>query len=345
MIVLGTPPSRHAIDFLDAPGRLIGFLEGRALAAFLRPTGHAIQAAGLAFAALRRITGTGLLDDLTSLFRLLSELLDGFRQRAAEDTASASFAGMNETFLNIRGRDGVIDAVKACWGSLFGARTIYYRGKRGFDQSGMEIAVVVERQIHSSRAGVMFTIDPSTGDTARLVIEGAFGLGESVVSGQVSPDRYVVDKARRAIVVRSVRPKELIIEPTEESGTRTRQLSAEESHRSVLTDDEVLALADLGIRIEEHYGSPQDTEWAIDPEGTIWMLQSRPVTTLSEPAHPSAAATTPGAAPVVRAPGSGPRDGQRRSAPAGLDGRGREAGRRRRARHAHDRAGLGAAHA
>ncbi len=224
----------------------------------------------------------------------------------AEDTASASFAGMNETFLNIRGRDGVIDAVKACWGSLFGARTIYYRGKRGFDQSGMEIAVVVERQIHSSRAGVMFTIDPSTGDTARLVIEGAFGLGESVVSGQVSPDRYVVDKARRAIVVRSVRPKELIIEPTEESGTRTRQLSAEESHRSVLTDDEVLALADLGIRIEEHYGSPQDTEWAIDPEGTIWMLQSRPVTTLSEPAHPSAAATTPGAAPVVRGLGAAP---------------------------------------
>jgi pyruvate, water dikinase len=222
----------------------------------------------------------------------------------AEDTASASFAGMNETFLNIRGRDGVIDAVKQCWASLFGARTIYYRGKRGFDQSEMEIAVVVQRQIQSTRAGVMFTIDPASGDTSRLVIEGAFGLGEAVVSGQVSPDRYVVDKARRAIVVRSVRPKELIIEATEGAGTRTRELSAEESHRAVLTDDEVLALADLGVRIEEHYGSPQDTEWAIDPDGAIWMLQSRPVTTLGESAPP--APKLEGGPVVVRGLGAAP---------------------------------------
>ncbi|HET8976928.1 MAG TPA: phosphoenolpyruvate synthase [Solirubrobacteraceae bacterium] len=223
----------------------------------------------------------------------------------AEDTASASFAGMNESFLNIRGRDGVIDAVRRCWASLFGARTIYYRGKRGFEQGEMEIAVVVERQISSTRSGVMFTIDPASGDTGQLVIEGAFGLGEAVVSGQVSPDRYVVDKARRAITVRSVRPKELIIEATEDSGTRTRELSAEESHRAVLTDDEVLALADLGVRIEEHYGSPQDTEWAIDADGAIWMLQSRPVTTLPEGvsmggAKPQAAAV------VVRGLGAAP---------------------------------------
>ncbi|HZE06518.1 MAG TPA: PEP/pyruvate-binding domain-containing protein, partial [Solirubrobacteraceae bacterium] len=223
----------------------------------------------------------------------------------AEDTASASFAGMNESFLNIRGRDGVIDAVRRCWASLFGARTIYYRGKRGFEQGEMEIAVVVERQIQSTRSGVMFTIDPASGDTARLVIEGAFGLGEAVVSGQVSPDRYVVDKARRAITVRSVRPKELIIEPTEDSGTRTRPLSEEESHRPVLTDDEVMALADLGVRIEDHYGSPQDTEWAIDADGAIWMLQSRPVTTLAEGAA-TAGAKPEAAAVVVRGLGAAP---------------------------------------
>ena len=96
----------------------------------------------------------------------------------AEDTASASFAGMNETFLNVRGKDAVIDAVKRCWQSLFGARTIYYRGQRGFSQSDMDIAVVVQRQIASTRAGVMFTIDPATGERDHLVIEGSFGLGE-----------------------------------------------------------------------------------------------------------------------------------------------------------------------
>jgi pyruvate,water dikinase len=209
----------------------------------------------------------------------------------AEDTASASFAGMNETFLNIRGRDNVIDAVKRCWQSLFGARTVYYRGQRGFSQSEMDIAVVVQRQIPSTRAGVMFTIDPATSDRSHLVIEGSFGLGESVVSGQVSPDRYVVDKSNMAIVVRSVMAKELTIEPADDGGTITRELSAEESHRPVLNDDEVLRLAELGIAIEHEYASPQDTEWAFDPDGKIWMLQSRPITTIGT-AEPSVAATT-----------------------------------------------------
>ena len=105
----------------------------------------------------------------------------------AEDTESASFAGMNETFLNVRGADAVVDAVRRCWASLFGARTVFYRAKRGFGQADMDIAVVVQRQIQSTRAGVMFTIDPATGDRDELVIEGSFGLGEAVVSGSVSP--------------------------------------------------------------------------------------------------------------------------------------------------------------
>ena len=202
----------------------------------------------------------------------------------AEDTASASFAGMNETFLNVRGRDEVIDAVKRCWQSLFGARTIYYRGQRGFSPSEMDIAVVVQRQIASTRAGVMFTVDPATEDAEHLVIEGSFGLGEAVVSGQVSPDRYVVDKPLMAIVTRSVRPKELTIETRPEGGTATRELTAEESRRPVLDDDEVLRLAELGVAIEREYGAPQDTEWAFDPDGRVWMLQSRPITTMGGPA-------------------------------------------------------------
>ncbi len=205
----------------------------------------------------------------------------------AEDTASASFAGMNETFLNVRSADETIDAVKRCWGSLFGARTIYYRRQRGFSQADMDIAVVVQLQIPSTRSGVMFTVDPATGERDHLVIEGSFGLGEAVVSGSVSPDRYVVRKDDLAILLRSVRPKELAIEPAPGGGTVTRELDAQESMRPVLVDAEVVELAQLGLRIERHYGAPQDTEWAFSPDGAVWMLQSRPITTIAGEEHES----------------------------------------------------------
>src|SRR5262249_18952772 len=194
----------------------------------------------------------------------------------AEDTEAASFAGMNETFLNVRGPGEVIDAVRRCWSSLFGARTVFYRAKRGFGQADMDIAVVVQLQILSTRAGVMFTIDPASGNSDHLVIEGSLGLGESVVSGQVSPDRYVVNKSDLHILKRDVKRKELVIEPRTDGGTRTRELTQQEATRPVLSDDEVIEVAKLGIRDEEHYGRPQDTEWAFDEEGQAWMLQSRP---------------------------------------------------------------------
>ncbi|HEX6117046.1 MAG TPA: phosphoenolpyruvate synthase [Solirubrobacterales bacterium] len=196
----------------------------------------------------------------------------------AEDTEAASFAGMNETLLNVRGADSAIAAVRTCWSSLFGARTLFYRAKRGFGQADMDIAVVVQRQIQATRAGVMFTIDPSSGDEERLVIEGSFGLGEAVVSGSVSPDRYIVHKEDMAILAREVRRKELVIESKPGGGTVTRELTAEESATPVLSDDEVREIADLGVRIEQHYGAAQDTEWCFDSDGKAWMLQSRPVT-------------------------------------------------------------------
>jgi pyruvate, water dikinase len=200
----------------------------------------------------------------------------------AEDTSATSFAGMNETFLNIRGVDAVIDAVRRCWRSLFGARTIYYRSVNGFAQADMDIAVVVQRQVNSTRAGVMFTVNPATGQRDELVIEGSFGLGEAVVSGSVSPDRYVVDKATLAIRRREVHHKDLVIEYAADGGTRQRALSEQEALRPVLNDEDVLAVAELGRRIERHYDFPQDTEWAFDPPGALWMLQSRPITTLHE---------------------------------------------------------------
>jgi len=196
----------------------------------------------------------------------------------AEDTEAASFAGMNETFLNTRGADAVLAAVSRCWSSLFGARTVFYRAKRGFGQAEMDIAVVVQRQIDSQRAGVMFTIDPSSGATDRLVIEASFGLGDAVVSGRVSPDRFVVDKETLGILVRDIHAKEAVIEPRQGGGTTVRELGRDEGLVPALSDDEARAVAGLGRTIERHYGSAQDTEWAIDADGKIWMLQSRPVT-------------------------------------------------------------------
>ncbi len=215
----------------------------------------------------------------------------------AEDTAAASFAGMNETFLNIRGAEDVVDAVRRCWRSLFGARTIYYRRVNGFSQADMDIAVVVQLQVASTRAGVMFTVNPATGRRDELVIEGSFGLGEAVVSGSVSPDRYIVEKRTLAIRRREVHHKELAIEYAPDGGTRQRMLSEEEAVRPVLSDEEVIAVAALGRQIETHYGSPQDTEWAFDPDGLLWMLQSRPITTLHD--EPTATSQDGGEKPTA----------------------------------------------
>jgi pyruvate,water dikinase len=227
----------------------------------------------------------------------------------AEDTESASFAGMNETFLNVQGPDDLLNAIQRCWASLFGARTVFYRAKRGFSQADMDIAVVVQTQIRSTRAGVMFTIDPASGRHDRIVIEGAFGLGESVVSGSVSPDRYVVDKGSLALVTREIKPKELTIEPAADGGTTTRELGGAESLKPVLDDDEVRTLAELAVRIEGHYEAPQDTEWAFDADKAVWMLQSRPVT--SAGGEPMSDTHTSGE-PLVRGLGAAPGSGSGR---------------------------------
>ena len=214
----------------------------------------------------------------------------------AEDTAETSFAGMNETFLNVRGAEAVIDAVRRCWRSLFGTRTIYYRGVNGFGQAEMDIAVVVQRQVASTRAGVMFTVNPATGERDELVVEASFGLGEAVVSGSVSPDRYLIEKDPLWLRERDVHCKELVIEYDLQGGTCQRSLSREEGFRPTLDEREVMAVAALGLRIEQHYGSPQDTEWAFDPDGVLWMLQSRPITTLHDE-HPDDTSESVASAP------------------------------------------------
>ncbi|MGI9614990.1 MAG: phosphoenolpyruvate synthase [Acidimicrobiales bacterium] len=195
----------------------------------------------------------------------------------AEDTADTSFAGMNETFTNVHGSAALIDAVRRCWASLYGARVMAYRAEQGL-RDEPAIAVVVQEMVPSDRAGVMFTVDPSSRD--ELVIEGAFGLGEVVVSGRVEPDSYRVDRTTRSLrELRVGRKSEEIISGPD--GDVVRPLDDEKGWRRVLNDDEVRAVADIGMAIETHYGAPQDIEWSY-VDGDLFIVQSRPITTIED---------------------------------------------------------------
>ena len=216
----------------------------------------------------------------------------------AEDSASTSFAGMNATFTNVTGDDQLVEALVACWQSLFGQRVIAYRAHNRMAEEPA-IAVVVQQMVDSERSGVMFTVDPSTGDRSHMVIEGARGLGEVVVGGQVEPDTYVVAKeGPRLLHARVGHQSHAIVRGPDGRDLRV-ELAPEEGGARVLSDDEVLDLARLGMRVEEHYGAPQDTEWAI-AGGRTYMVQSRPITTLTpEAGEPTAVGSIAGLTPLV----------------------------------------------
>ncbi len=203
-----------------------------------------------------------------------------------EDGADASFAGMNATLTNITGEDGLVDAVVRCWMSLFSPRVITYRATRGFT-ADPAMAVVVQQMVESEKAGVAFTADPSNGAQDRVVIEGAFGLGEVVVSGEVEPDTYLVAKDTLApLDVRLGHQSFKIVRGADGHDT-TVDLSEAEADSRVLSDDELRTIAELAIATERHNGCPQDTEWAISG-GKTYLVQARPITTLGH--------TTPAAA-------------------------------------------------
>ena len=264
----------------------------------------------------------------------------------AEDTASSSFAGMNRTFTNVSGEDAVVARVVDCWASLFGERVLAYRSVQGVVDEPA-IAVVVQQMVDSDRSGVMFSADPATGDRSLVVIEAAWGLGEVVVSGAVEPDTYVVAKDGPRLVSTRVGNKTSAIERDADGQERRRELEPAEAMRRVLSDDEVLDLARLGLRVEAHYGEPQDMEWAY-AGGDLYLVQSRPITTLSaEPEAPAAAGHVPpgaGAGPW-RAAGQGPRRRARRGRGPGpgaaIRGRRPAPRARRGARGADDDARLG----
>ena len=192
----------------------------------------------------------------------------------AEDSTDTSFAGMNETFTNVRGPE-LLQRITDCWASLFGERVASYRVDRGlFDEPA--IAVVVQQMVASDRSGVMFTVDPA--ERGQVVIEAAFGLGEVVVSGRVEPDTYHVDRETGMLRDARVGCQSVRI-TTGPDGDVLEELDAADGWRRVLTDDEVVRIAHLGLDIERHYASAQDIEWALVGD-ELFVVQSRPLTTL-----------------------------------------------------------------
>ncbi|MQA83362.1 MAG: phosphoenolpyruvate synthase [Streptosporangiales bacterium] len=201
-----------------------------------------------------------------------------------EDSGDASFAGLQDTYLWVRGADAVVDHVRRCWASLYSVESVSYRLRRNLPERGLAMAVVIQRMVDPRCSGVMFTRSPSTGDRSVIAIEASWGLGSAIVSGDVTPDTYVVSKVTGEIVKRSVSSKlrQHRMNPGG-AGAVDEAVPADLQDRPCLSDDEIRLLADLGRRVENHYGAPQDIEWAISGAATntgenVFVLQSRPET-------------------------------------------------------------------
>ncbi|MBN1160584.1 MAG: phosphoenolpyruvate synthase [Dehalococcoidales bacterium] len=205
----------------------------------------------------------------------------------AEDLPEASFAGQQATFLNVQGEKDVVKAVQDCWASLFGARAIFYRQEQGFDHFKVGIAVPVQRMVQSEAAGVMFTVEPTTSNKGKLIIEAVMGLGEMIVSGDVTPDHYSISKKDVKILEKEIKKQEWKL--VKKAGAHGKMdnikidLTKEEQAQQKITDAEIIQLAKIGLTLEKHYDFPQDVEWATE-KGKIYIVQTRPITTLKETA-------------------------------------------------------------
>lgn len=219
---------------------------------------------------------SGLDADLARAYERLGEGPVAVRSSAcAEDSETASFAGQQDTFLNVRGSMAVLAAVRQCWASFFSERAVFYRSRKG-SLADLRMAVVVQRQLTPEKSGVMFTIDPVRKRRDQMVIEAVHGLGEAVVSGRVTPDHYIVSREGELKRVQ-VSPQALAIVAAAEGGVHEIALDPVVGGARVLNDRELADLAQMGTRLEELFGAPQDVEWAFENE-QLYLLQSRPVT-------------------------------------------------------------------
>lgn len=198
----------------------------------------------------------------------------------AEDLPGASFAGQQETFLNVYGEANVIEKIKEAWASLFTSRAIFYRATNKFDHFRVAIAIPVQRMIESVSSGIMFTIDPVTNDKTKIVIEAIHGLGEMIVQGAVTPDHYEVDKATFTIKMKTVKTQEKKM-VKKGNGNEIKSISKKDGSKQKISDVEIVALAKIAKKLEEHYFFPQDSEWAIE-KGKVYIVQTRPVTTIGK---------------------------------------------------------------
>ena len=246
--------------------------------------GESLSETGEALRSL--VANTPMPDDLAKL------LADNYRKLGndvpvavrssgtAEDLDDASFAGQHETFLYVIGEKGLVQHVNACWASLYNDHAIFYRHQKKFDERNISIAVVVQRMVNSEKAGVLFSANPISKDKGSVMIEGAWGLGEGVVQGIVTPDNYIIKKHSYEAEMESVAEKEImVVRKDEQGGVHEAEVPEHLRSAPVLTADERKELVDLAVRAEEFYGKPQDLEWAVEG-GKIYLLQSRPITTL-----------------------------------------------------------------
>jgi pyruvate,water dikinase len=273
----------HALDVAGCRQRLLDIVENTDLedSTALKLASDELRAA---------VQAAGVPDDVQAVvMQAFKELGEGARvavrsSATAEDTAEASFAGMNETFTNVI-EETLIQRILDCWASLWGSRVVAYRHSLGLTDEPT-IAVVVQRMVDSEASGVMFTVDPISQDRERLLIEGAYGLGEVVVGGQVEPDTYFVSRPRdpsnngvQLLSARIGSKAHKIVRQADGSEARV-DVPKEQREVRVLDDAQALEVATLGLRIEKHYGSPQDVEWALQ-DGKMYIVQSRPITTLA----------------------------------------------------------------
>jgi len=215
----------------------------------------------------------------------------------SEDSAEASFAGLQDTYLWVRGADAVLAAVRRCWASLYSVESVAYRLRRGLAEDDLAMAVVVQRMVDSRSSGVMFTRSPLNGDRSVVCVDASWGLGSAVVSGEVTPDSFVVSKVTGEVAKRFIATKCTWHRPDPAgSGVVDRDVPGELQDIPSISAEELAELVATARRVEAHYGSPQDIEWAIDDAGEVFLLQSRPETVWAE----KDAAAAPVAKPAAR---------------------------------------------
>ena len=231
----------------------------------------------------RVIEGIAIPEDINEeITRLLSRLGEknayAIRSSAtAEDLPTASFAGQQDTYLNIIGKEAILKHISKCWASLFTERAVTYRLQNGFDHRKVYLSVVVQKMVFPQAAGILFTADPVTSNRKLSSIDASFGLGEALVSGLVNADIYKVRNGK--LIDKKISTKKLAIYALKDGGTQEQEIEPERQNRQALTDEQILQLERMGRKIEEHFGRPQDIEWCLVDE-TFYIVQSRPITTL-----------------------------------------------------------------